>query len=125
MNTTTVPRIWLPRREDGLDYGAKRAIVVRLFDANGQTAKELRWNLGSTSFVCRGVQAWHPSTLTLNNLLVLPYGPEWRNELHEGDRLSKKLLSRHASVITEAFGEGIIEAIRKIDLRTQSIEVRP
>lgn len=89
-----VDRIVLPSCEHGVDWGAKRLLLARI------GTKALTWTKGHTSWCGRGETAYYPAELNLIDLArTLDY-----TTLHEGGRLSHRLIAQYAEKIDAFFG---------------------
>lgn len=91
--TTLVNRITRPRRERGRDWGSERFILARM------GVEELLWWTSRSEWTGR-LGGCRPAPACL---IVVDALGSWR-VLHEGGRLSKRMLSEHAGAINEFFG---------------------
>jgi hypothetical protein len=99
-----VERIVRPRMTPGVDFGADRVVLVRDGD------KELWWRLSHKTWMGLIFGYQHTgATLELVSDAYLGY-PNLK-ELHEGGRLSRKLLTQYADKINKFFGCQVAQAI--------------
>lgn len=95
-NAELVDQIVRPRSERGVDYGNERLVLIRRGD------KELTWEKGSKFFAGRGMQDYAPASLVYRNYAerdATIHG----TDIHEGGRLSRKLLKQYDKRIKNLF----------------------
>lgn len=103
MSVRVVEQIILPRRPSFyLDLGADRKVLVQ----KGDETLEWRPGYSVTEDMMSG-QVYQPAALVLRKPEKDPLGID----LHEGGRLSKKMLSQYRAAIVEEFGEKAFDAI--------------
>jgi hypothetical protein len=95
----TKPALTLPKCEHGIDWGAKRRLLVQV------GTKQVFYRPGHTAWMCVGSQGYYPGAL-------MTYDYDDRNsrigrDLREGGRLSKKLFTELAPKIAEFLGVGV------------------
>lgn len=104
MTAVHVDRIILGRYERGVDHESRRAVLAR--DAQGH---ELLWQFAGKGWVnlLHGYQPF-PARLVLRDTTNQPLGWAAERALHEGGRLSRRLLATHEKAIDEFFGIAVV-----------------
>lgn len=126
-----VPRILRPRYEGGTDYSSQRVVLVRVQDAAGVIVRELRWQFAGHCWV----SMMEPNASFPASLELVTFSPprgasrtpeEHEITLHEGGRLSRKLLlaDGRARQFSKEFGGAATQRLTTLDLFRETLVVR-
>ena len=115
MKITIVDQIVRPKVEGGCEWGNFRKVLVRLV-RGGKPVKELWWMPGFTGWAGRGCTDYYHSQLMTDaedgSGRPLGGANSELKTLHEGGRLSVKLIAKYAKQIDAFFGDSVSGLIR-------------